>query len=39
MFLTEEDRAIYEQCRGRCGLCLWQGGCDLEDKLDEEDRD
>ena len=31
--LTEDEQETYEQCRGHCRVCLWEGGCGLEDKL------
>lgn len=34
-WLTENEKEIYRQCRGFCGICIVQGGCDLEDRIDD----
>jgi len=33
--LTKREREVYAQCLGNCSICLCEGGCDLEKKLNK----
>lgn len=36
MKLTKKEQEIFEDCKGYCYGCLYEGGCELEDKLKGE---
>ena len=33
--LTKKEKEIYENCYGNCLICIYDGGCNLQDKLHE----
>lgn len=37
--LTEKEKEIFADCKGYCQGCLFEGGCDLEKKLEKSDID
>jgi hypothetical protein len=38
LYLTKSEQELYSQCGGKCDGCSYQGGCDLEPRLDEPDK-
>jgi len=39
MKLTDKEKEIFEDCKGYCKGCLFEGGCDLQKKLKKFDND
>ena len=39
MKLNKEDKRLYEDCRGHCSVCFYDGGCSLQSKLKKAKKD
>lgn len=35
--LTKKEQEIFQDCQGNCSGCYFDGGCDLQSKIKEEE--
>ena len=36
MKLNKQEKKCYEDCRGHCSVCFYDGGCSLQNKLKKD---